>query len=68
MVVPAYDEGAGAMPRRWCFAFGSPSECEAPVRSTSSSGSCLRRCLCPRPPRWVLRVCYSLSGSGAHGV
>ena len=60
--------GRRGLYRRWCLASGSPSESEAAVRSTSSSGSCLRRCFRPRPPRWALRAGYSLSGSGAHGV
>ena len=41
---------------RWYLGSGSPSDSEVAVRSTCSSGSCRRRCFCPRPPRWALRA------------
>ena len=50
--------------RRWYLGSGSPSDSEVTVRSTCSSGSRWGQCFCPRPPRWVLRAGYSLSGAG----
>ena len=51
-----------------CNVSRRPAQSAAPVRSTSSSGSCLHRGLSPRPPRWALRAGYCLAGSRIHGV